>query len=273
MATERAVGRILEISQTGEDTPPCVVVLELAWGRVMLKQIVEQNDTRAGFLFDIGIQSLIVVSLISFSLETLPNNSPQFAVVLHWIEVTTVLIFSAEYLIRLYVADSKIGFATSFFGVIDLLAILPFYVSSGIDLRAMRAFRMLRLFRILKLARYSKAVRRFHCALLLAKEELVLFFCVTTILLYLAAVGIYYFENDAQPGSFASVFHCLWWAVTTLTTVGYGDIYPITAGGRIFTFFVLLIGLGIVAVPAGLFSAALLKAREMETESPQPNDS
>jgi voltage-gated potassium channel len=84
------------------------------------------------------------------------------------------------------------------------------------------------------------------------------------ILLFLAAVGIYYFENQAQPERFRSVFHSLWWAVATLTTVGYGDVYPITAGGRIFTFFVLLIGLGIVSVPAGLVSSALSKAREFE---------
>ena len=80
-------------------------------------------------------------------------------------------------------------------------------------------------------------------------------------LLYLSAVGIYYFENTAQPDVFSSVFHSLWWAVATLTTVGYGDIYPITVGGRIFTFLILMIGLGVVAVPAGLLASALSKVR------------
>ena len=126
---------------------------------------------------------------------------------------------------------------------------------------------MLRLFRIFKLARYSIAVRRFHRAILIAKEEIVLFFFVTVILLYLSAVGIYYFENQAQPEEFKSVFHSLWWSVVTLTTLGYGDVYPITTGGRIFTFVVLLIGLGIVSVPAGIVSAALSKARELEEVS------
>jgi voltage-gated potassium channel len=79
--------------------------------------------------------------------------------------------------------------------------------------------------------------------------------------LYLSAVGIYFFEHQAQPEQFKSVFHCLWWAVATLTTVGYGDVFPITAGGRIFTFFVLMVGLGIVAVPAGLVASALSQAR------------
>ena len=178
----------------------------------------------------------------------------------------TVSIFTAEYIVRLVVADNKTQFATSFFGVIDLLAILPFFLSFGVDLRSIRAFRLLRLFRMFKLIRYSNAIQRFHRAFLIAREELVLFLFVTIILLYLAAVGIYHFEHDAQPEIFKSVFHSLWWAVATLTTVGYGDVYPITTGGRIFTFFILLIGLGVVSVPAGLVSSALSKAREMDTD-------
>ena len=178
----------------------------------------------------------------------------------------TVSIFTAEYIVRLVVADNKTQFATSFFGVIDLLAILPFFLSFGVDLRSIRAFRLLRLFRMFKLIRYSNAIQRFHRAFLIAHEELVLFLFVTIILLYLAAVGIYHFEHDAQPEIFKSVFHSLWWAVATLTTVGYGDVYPITTGGRIFTFFILLIGLGVVSVPAGLVSSALSKAREMDTD-------
>jgi voltage-gated potassium channel len=118
----------------------------------------------------------------------------------------------------------------------------------------------------MKLFRYSKAIRRFSRAFSIAKEEIVLFGVVTIMLLYLSAVGIYYFENEAQPEAFKSIFHSLWWAVATLTTVGYGDVYPITIGGRIFTFFILMIGLGIVAVPAGLLASALSKARMEEQE-------
>lgn len=99
---------------------------------------------------------------------------------------------------------------------------------------------------------------------MIAKEELILFSCVAAIMLYLSAVGIYYFENAAQPESFKSIFHSLWWAVATLTTVGYGEVYPITIGGKIFTFFVLMLGLGVVAVPTGLVSSALSQARDEE---------
>ena len=192
--------------------------------------------------------------------------SPQIAVLLHLFEVLSVVIFTIEYLLRIYVAEQKLAFVISFFGVVDLLAILPFYLALGIDLRTVRTFRLLRLFRIFKLARYSRAVQRFHRALQIASEEIVLFFFVTAILLYLAAVGIYYFEHEVQPNAFTSVFHSLWWAVATLTTVGYGDVYPVTVGGRVFTFFVLLIGLGVVSVPAGLVATALSKARELEAD-------
>lgn len=146
------------------------------------------------------------------------------------------------------------------------MAILPFYLATGVDLRSLRALRILRLFQVLKLARYSAAVQRFHRAFIIVREELALFGLVTAILLFLAATGIYYFEHAAQPTKFASVPHSLWWAVTTLTTVGYGDAYPITTGGRFFTFFVLMLGLGVVSVPAGLVASALSKAREGDEE-------
>lgn len=139
-------------------------------------------------------------------------------------------------------------------------------LSSGIDLRSLRIFRMLRLFRLFKLVRYNEPIQRFYKAYSIAKEEIFLFFVVTLILLYLSAVGIYYFENAAQPDVFKSVFHSLWWAVATLTTVGYGDIYPITIGGKLFTFLMLIIGMGIVAVPAGLLASALSKVRLEEKE-------
>ena len=226
--------------------------------------MVEQSDTRAGRWFDAVVFALIVVSLITFSIETLPNLPPPAAAMLYWIEFATVLLFTGEYLLRLAVADSRWRFVRSFFGVLDLVAILPFYLAAGVDLRAVRTFRLLRLLRILKLTRYSDAVRRLRRAVGIVREELVLFLNVALILIFLSAVGIYYFEHDRQPEHFASVFHSLWWAVVTLTTVGYGDMFPITTGGRVFTFFVLFLGLGIVAVPTGLFASALAKAREEE---------
>ena len=229
-----------------------------------LKQVIERSDTAGGRAFDLVIQALIVVSLVSFSVETLPTLSPLCRDILHVTEAVMVGVFTLEYALRLWVADNRPRFIFSFFGVVDLAAILPFYLATGLDLRSIRAVRLLRLFRIFKLLRYSQAIARLRRAFMVAREEIVLFVVAAMILLYLAAVGIYYFERDAQPDKFSSIFDGLWWAVATLTTVGYGDVYPVTVGGRIFTFIVLLIGLGIVAVPTGLFASALSRARSLE---------
>lgn len=231
-----------------------------------LRRIVEKGDTRAGRAFDWTVQGLVLVSLVSFSLETLPHLSPLWRRVLDAIETTTVAVFTLEYLLRVFVAERKTAYIFSFFGLVDLLAILPFYVAGGLDLRAVRIVRFFRVFRLLKLARYRRAGERLVKAFLLVREELVLFLTAALILLYLAAVGIYFFEHEAQPEHFASVFDGIWWAAVTLSTVGYSDVYPVTAGGRFFTVCVLLLGLGIVAVPTGLFASALARVREAEKE-------
>ncbi|WP_085578832.1 ion transporter [Thalassospira mesophila] len=215
-------------------------------------------------VIDLFIQLMIVLSIIEFSIETLPDISNETRRLLSAFEIFSVTVFTIEYIARVVFSKDKKAFIFSFFGIVDLLAILPFYLSTGLDLRSIRAFRLLRLIRILKLARYSKAMKRLHLAFMIAKEEIVLFTFVSLLMIYLSGVGIYYFENPAQPDSFKSIFHSLWWAVATLTTVGYGDIYPITVGGKIFTFLILIVGLGIVSIPAGIVASALSKAREME---------
>lgn len=231
-----------------------------------LKNIIENTDTREGKIFDITIQILIVISLISFSIETIPNLSERALKYLKYIEILTITIFTFEYFLRIAVANKKLKFVFSFYGLVDLLAILPFYLSIGIDLRSVRILRLFRLIRAFKLMRYSAALQRFHKALLIIKEELILFSILALMLLYISAVGIYYFENSTQPEAFSSIFQSMWWAVATLTTVGYGDIYPVTVGGKLFTFLILMVGLGIVAVPTGLLASALSSARELENE-------
>ena len=228
--------------------------------REFIKSFVEFNDNKLSRWFAFFIQGLILLSLVTFSIETLPNLKPQARVILKSVEILCVVVFTFEYILRIYVADSKPKFIFSFFGIIDLLAILPFYLSFGVDLRSLRALRFLRLFRVLKLVRYNKAMNHFVRAIKTAKEEILLFIFITLMLIYFSAVGIYYFENQAQPEHFTSIFDSLWWAIITLTTVGYGDVYPITIGGKVFTFFILMIGLGIVAIPTGIISSALTRS-------------
>ncbi|MGQ9897743.1 MAG: ion transporter [Acidobacteriota bacterium] len=217
--------------------------------------------------WELLIQVLIFLSLIGFTLETLPSLTPNQRAWLARFELFSIGVFTVEYVVRIIGSRPRSRYLFGFYGIVDLMAILPFYLGIAFDLRALRFLRLLRLLQLLKLTRYSQAVRRFHRALVISKEELLLFATTALILIYLAAVGIYYFEHEAQPEVFTSIFDGLWWAVATLTTVGYGDSYPITAGGRFFTFVILAIGLGIVALPSGIIAAALTKAREEEEEA------
>jgi voltage-gated potassium channel len=217
-----------------------------------LKKTVEDGRT-----FNLAIQALILVSLVCFCIETLPNLSAEARYWLFVLEVFAVSVFTIEYALRILVADNRLKFISSFYGLVDLIAILPFYVALGIDLRTIRVLRIFRVFRILKFLRYTKAIDRFKLAFHEIKEELVLFVIAAMLVVFLASVGIYYFEGETQPDTFGSIFHCMWWAVVTLTTVGYGDALPITVGGRIFTGMILIVGIGIIAIPTGLFTAAL----------------
>jgi voltage-gated potassium channel len=231
-----------------------------------LRLIIEDNTSKQGKVFDYFIQTLIFLSLIAYAIETLPNNSKFVIQLLTFFEYFCILIFSIEYLLRVFIAKKPLSYIFSFFGIIDLLAILPFYLRGAVDLRALRAFRIFRIFRALKLIRYNKALNRFHIAAKIVKEEVILFLIITSIFIFLSSAGIYFFENEAQPEVFTSIFHSAWWSVVTLTTVGYGDVYPITLGGKVFTFFILIIGVGIVTIPAGLVATALSRAREIEAK-------
>ena len=231
-----------------------------------IRQIIEGNDRKLSPIFDITIQVLIVFSIIILSLGTLPNLTPLWQNILNYVDILFYSIFAIEYFLRIYVSDKRLKYIFSFFGIVDLLAILPFLFARQFDLRAIRALRVFRLTRVLKISRYDESLKTFAIAIKIIKPEITLFYIITSIFLFLSATGIYYFEHAVQPIEFASVFHSLWWAIITITTVGYGDVYPITIGGRIFTFAILLLSLAIITVPTGLIASALSKARNMEIE-------
>lgn len=248
-----------------------------------LAGVLDQRQSRTGYYVQIFIQVLIILSVISFTVETLPDLDPTLLRYLHYFEVFAIVIFTIEYLLRLYLAEKKLKFVFSFFGIIDLLVILPFYLQLGLDLRSLRilwVLRLFRLFRLVKLVRYGDAARRLEQAFATIRYDLAVFAMGASLVLYLASVGMYYLEKDAQPEVFGSVFHALWWALVTLTTVGYGDAYPITVGGRFFSFFVILIGLGVFAVPTALIVMALVNTaeevmheeKEAQAEAPEKDD-
>ncbi|MGC6524925.1 MAG: ion transporter [Flavobacteriaceae bacterium] len=227
--------------------------------RKLLLKVVIKNDSKIGRRFDIFIQSLILLSLVSFSIETLPNLSDKVINFLNIFEFITIVIFSIELLLRLILTSPPFKYLFSFYGIIDLIAVIPFYLSVGVDLRSVRIFRLFRLFRIFKLFKYSSAIDRLNSAFSEIKKEITIFIIGAFFFIYVSSIGIYHFEHKVQPEIFKSVFHSMWWAVTTLTTVGYGDMYPVTTGGKIFTTIIVFIGMGMIAVPTGLFASALSK--------------
>lgn len=219
------------------------------------------------------IRFLIIGSLFSFSLETTPELKGwhPFFLTMEWI---TVIIFSIEYFLRVYSSKNRLDYILSFEGIVDLLSFAPFYIAMGTDLISesfAQFFRLMRFFWLLKIARYSKAYLRLARAFQEIREEFIVYTFMTIVLVYMAAVGIYMFERDAQPENYRSVFHALWWAVATLTTVGYGDVVPVTTGGKIFTGVMLFIGLGIVSIPSALIASALVTDRTREEEDNEPS--
>ena len=204
------------------------------------------------------IQFLILASAVVFVLES-DSEAPH---ALHFILLDAVFfgLFSIEYILRVYVEPRKRDFIFSFYGIIDLLAILPsLFLLPGF--RVLRILRFLRIFRIFKATRFILAVDRLSEALNEIRRELLALVILSLMLVYLAACGIHYFEKEAQPEDFGSILDSMWWAVVTLTTVGYGDTFPITPGGKFFTVLVTLIGVGLVAIPSGLLASALTAAR------------
>jgi voltage-gated potassium channel len=216
--------------------------------------------------FLLTVHGLIVLSVVSFSVETLPDLSEETRDFLFKFELVAISVFTFEYFLRLWMAESRIQFFFSFWGLIDLLVILPFYLQFAVDLRSLRIFWLFRLLRLFKLARYAEAAGRITRAFRMVRVDLAVFGIGAMFVFYLASVGIYFFERDAQPEQFSSIFHSLWWALATLTTVGYGDVYPVTLGGKVFTFFTLMLGLGVFAVPPALITMAIVSTRKADLD-------
>ena len=219
-----------------------------------------ESNKGMGLYFNFFIQFLIVLSIINFSILTLPNLSIKSLEIINGLEVFCVVVFTIEYLLRLYASEFRVKFFFSFFGLIDLIAILPFYLTLGMDLKSLRAIRLFRILRLFKFLRYGNTMDKIKKSFNSIKRELFLFSLATLMLLYFSSIGIYYFENEAQPEIFASIFDAMWWSVATLTTVGYGDVYPITSGGKVFASIIVFIGLGLVAIPTGLIASSLTRA-------------
>ncbi|MCG7494474.1 ion transporter [Thalassobius sp. Cn5-15] len=223
-----------------------------------LRQLLDGRDDRLGAAPVLFLHGLILASAISYAMLTVPGLPDWSYRILLAFERFAALIFAFEYGLRLYAARQRMGYVLSIWGIIDLLAWLPLVILELSGAGALRLLRLLLLARMLKLLGHSKAVDRLARAVHSVRHELILFFVVAALMLYVASVGIYLFEHDAQPEVFSSVPAALWWSVITLTTVGYGDVTPVTLGGRIFTGSIILLSVGVFAVPAGVITSALI---------------
>jgi voltage-gated potassium channel len=235
-------------------------------------RIVEKGSKRylVNVLFDYLIICLIILNVIAIAIETVTKISPELVRVLRVFEIFTVIIFSVEFCMRVYISDlthpsnskikSALKFVFSGYGLIDLFAILPFYIPFiiKIDLRFIRILRLIRFFRILKISRYNSTLKLIGSVIKDKKTELGMTLFVTILILIIASFLMYHIEGPIQPDKFPNVFATLWWAIATLTTIGYGDVYPITGLGKLLSGCIALLGIGLVALPTGIISAGFI---------------
>ena len=236
-----------------------------------------EKGNLASRIFDWFIMALIFVTIASIFIVTF-DIPPRLAWILDHIEYWAVIAFTVEYLLRIWTADllypqlgawrSRVKYIFSGMAVIDLLAILPFYLPMvlPINLVGIRAIRLVRMLRIVKLNRYSEALSSIGEVFRKKMHEILAALFFVALLLIVASLLIYYAEHDAQPDKFANAFSGLWWAVATLTTVGYGDIYPVTALGRFLGAVIAIMGIGMVAVPTGILSAGFVEVLEKKNK-------
>ncbi len=221
--------------------------------------------------FDRLIVGLIFINIIAVILGSISSIERKFARALQIFEFASVIIFTIEYLFRIYACPEnpkysgpirgRVRFALTPLLLIDLLAILPFYIPLllPVDLRFLRAMRLFRVFRFFKLGRYSRSLKAIGNVLSSKRGELLITLFLIFILLIVSSSLLYYAERDAQPDKFSSIPGSMWWSVVTLTTVGYGDVFPITPLGKFFGAIISFLGIGLFALPAGILGAGFLE--------------
>ena len=213
---------------------------------------------------------LILFSIVLVIVDT-HNVSPEVRRLLHWLEIATYLAFSVEYVVRIRLAMTNRGWRSyvfSFWGMVDILAIIPFYLPLmvSIDSRFLRVLRLLRVVNIVKAGRHSRAINTLLKVIRSVSTEVSVTLFASVVTVVFAGMLMYYAEHDAQPEVFSNMTQSIWWAVATLTTIGYGDIYPITALGKLIASLLAFVGIGLVAIPAGLISAAYIEELKTRKE-------
>ncbi|MCE2733088.1 MAG: ion transporter [Cyclobacteriaceae bacterium] len=233
---------------------------------LLLEPIV--SGYRVAYAIEYFLILLISANIVAILLETVPYYHQEYLHFFERFEIFSVVVFSIEYVLRLWTCAERPHFKKRFEGrlryaltpgaLIDLLSILPFYLHLlPIDLRFLRIVRLLRLLRMLKIARYLSALNLIFNVIKDRREQLLVVIMFIVFLLVIASTMMYYVEHDAQPQLFSSIPATMWWGIVTLTTVGYGDMVPITIGGKVMAGIISVIGVGMYALPAGILSAGI----------------
>ena len=234
-----------------------------------------EDDNKASKIFDIAIIILIVINVIVVVAETFDaRHVPIFRI----IENISVVIFSIEYLLRLWTADllypergsvtARVRYVFTFMALVDLISILPFYLPFLFphSLLVLRSLRVLRLLRLFKLTRYTNVTTTIGAVFKKKASQIVSSMSVIMILMIITSVLMYNVEHTAQPEKFSNAFDSLWWTVATITTVGYGDIYPITIPGQIFSGIIAFLSIGLIAIPTSIISSGFIEQVNKEKE-------
>lgn len=235
---------------------------EAPWRR-RLYRVIFQSETRSGRAFDIALLIAIGFSIVIVSLESVPEIRDAEGRVLVALEWTLTVLFTVEYIARLLAVRRPLAYALSFYGLVDLLAIVPTYLglyfSGARSLLVIRALRLLRMFRILKLVQLTREAQVLLGALRASRTKIFVFLLVVATLIIISGTLMYLVEGHADSG-FTSIPRSMYWAVVTMTTVGYGDIAPRTALGQFLAALLMISGYAIIAVPTGIVSAELVLA-------------
>ncbi|MCH6255321.1 ion transporter [Puniceicoccaceae bacterium K14] len=234
------------------------------------------EELAAGRWIRIVLLTLILLNVFFVVLQSVESINDRYSQSFYYFELFSVVIFGIEYLVRIWAINAgekyrgawgRLRYVFSPLALIDLFSILPFVLSMGfVDLRFLRIARLFRLLRVFKIGRYSNTLRKFSEVAVDTRSEMMLTFLTMLLLLVVGSGAMYFVEHEAQPEVFSSIPAAMWWAVMTMTTVGYGDAYPVTALGKIVASFVSLIGIGMFALPSGILGAAFLRRIRIDQE-------
>lgn len=234
--------------------------------KAKLQEIIFGAETTSGKIFDIILIASILISVLVVMLDSIKSINQEYGELLYNIEWFFTIIFTIEYILRLYAVSKPIKYATSFFGVVDLLAIIPTYI--GVFFPATRYFtvirilRVLRIFRVLKFVQYIGAAKTLLIALKQSRRKITVF--IFTVLTLVVIFGSLMYIIEGEENGFTSIPRSIYWAIVTLTTVGYGDISPNTPLGQAFAAFIMILGYGIIAVPTGIVTAELSRTENKQ---------